>query len=246
MGWSCGGRRSWGTRFARAPRSWRCARPAPKPDKPATGLAALRIRTVDQEERRCWTSGAARCCRCATPRVGRAHADDLAHIAPQLDRAPLGAAVRGWRLDRFRELVGGHDREDRAPGTVWRIADGDVVSSAPELARLSLNVAAAHHDAASTQAGRRLVYGGHTIGIAAAQATRALPNLSRSSLGTAAIMWRPCTRATRSPARSSSSGSSPSRTPPGEPPASALARRRPSGGPDVGRVLDWRFVAVSA
>ena len=34
----------------------------------------------------------------------------------------------------------------------------------------------AHHDAASSSAGR-LVYGGHTIGLAAAQATRALPNL---------------------------------------------------------------------
>jgi acyl dehydratase len=33
----------------------------------------------------------------------------------------------------------------------------------------------AHHDAASS--GVRLVYGGHTIGLAAAQATRALPNL---------------------------------------------------------------------
>ncbi len=52
---------------------------------------------------------------------------------------------------------------------------GDVVSSAPELARLTLNIAATHHD--SRVGGRRLVYGGHTIGLALAQASRLLPNL---------------------------------------------------------------------
>ena len=35
----------------------------------------------------------------------------------------------------------------------------------------------AHLDATSTADGRRLVYGGHAIGLAAAQATRALPAL---------------------------------------------------------------------
>lgn len=54
-------------------------------------------------------------------------------------------------------------------------AFGDVVSSAPELARLTLNIAATHHD--SRVGGQRLVYGGHTIGLALAQATRLLPNL---------------------------------------------------------------------
>jgi acyl dehydratase len=52
---------------------------------------------------------------------------------------------------------------------------GDVVTSAPELARLTLNIAATHHD--SRVSGKRLVYGGHTIGLALAQATRLLPNL---------------------------------------------------------------------
>jgi acyl dehydratase len=51
----------------------------------------------------------------------------------------------------------------------------DVVTSAPELARLTMNIAATHHD--SRAVGKRLVYGGHTIGLALAQATRLLPNL---------------------------------------------------------------------
>jgi acyl dehydratase len=52
-----------------------------------------------------------------------------------------------------------------------------VVDSAPLLARLTLNVAMAHLDAGSAAHGRRLVYGGHTIALAAAQATRAIPGL---------------------------------------------------------------------
>jgi acyl dehydratase len=38
-----------------------------------------------------------------------------------------------------------------------------------------MNLAVIHHD--RTQTGQRLVYGGHTIGLAAAQLTRALPSL---------------------------------------------------------------------
>jgi acyl dehydratase len=57
------------------------------------------------------------------------------------------------------------------------IEGGDVVDSAPALARLTLNVAMAHLDATRAAQGQRLVYGGHTIGIAAAQATRAAPGL---------------------------------------------------------------------
>ena len=53
---------------------------------------------------------------------------------------------------------------------------GDVVSGAPELARLTLNIAMAHHDAQAA-GGQRLVYGGHTVGLALAQAARSLPSL---------------------------------------------------------------------
>src|SRR5690606_14354677 len=47
---------------------------------------------------------------------------------------------------------------------------------APELARLTLNLAHVHHDRFSQPAGR-LVYGGHTIGLALAHVTRTLPQL---------------------------------------------------------------------
>jgi acyl dehydratase len=148
---------------------------SPKPGRPATGLAVLRIRTTDQEERRVldfW--------RCAMlplrdPEGRTGHDDDLAAIPSDLDAAALHGAVDGWDLTAYRAAVPGGHAAALRDGQAWEIEGGDVVSAAPELARLSLNVAMAHHD--DGPSGRRLVYGGHTIGLAASQATRALPAL---------------------------------------------------------------------
>jgi acyl dehydratase len=147
-----------------------------RPGRPATGLAVLRVRTVDQADRRVldfW--------RCAMlplrdAELDTGHADDLDAIPAGLDPEGLRSATAGWRLDAFRSAVPGPHSADLDAGARWVVDGGDVVSAAPELARLGLNVAMAHHDAAAA-GGRRLVYGGHTIGVAAAQATRALPNL---------------------------------------------------------------------
>ena len=89
----------------------------------------------------------------------------------------------GWDADVFRQRVPGPDFDPAIAGMVLR-STGDVVSSAPELARLSLNIAATHHD--SRVGGQRLVYGGHTIGLALAQASRLLPNL------VAVLGWESC------------------------------------------------------
>ncbi len=92
----------------------------------------------------------------------------------------------GLRFEAFRGRVPGEHFADLTPGRRWAVVGGDVVSCAPELAGLSLNVATTHHDETAGGGGRRLVYGGHTIGIAASQATRALPNL------VTIIAWHGC------------------------------------------------------
>jgi acyl dehydratase len=160
----------------------------------------------------------------------------------------LAAPVRGWDLAAMRAASPGPGFDELAVGTVWDVDGGDVVSAAPELARLSLNVAMAHHDRGAGQAGRRLVYGGHTIGLAAAQATRALPNL----LTIAA--WHGCTHVapvfegdtltSRIALERIEPLSRADRT-------GALAHLRSRvrarrDGVDAGEVLDWRFVAVVA
>lgn len=150
---------------------------SPKPSRAATGLAALRIRTADQEGRSVLDFHRCAMLPLRDPQGETGHADDLDAVGSPLDPAALAAAVAGWRLEEFRDLFPGPHFADLGPGQRWELEGGDVVSSAPELARLTLNVAFAHHDDRRGQRGRRLVYGGHTIGIAAAQLNRALPNL---------------------------------------------------------------------
>jgi acyl dehydratase len=214
-----------------------------RPGRAATGLAVLRIRTVDQEDRRVldfW--------RCAMlplrdPEGSTGHADDLDAVPAELDAAALHGAVAGWDLDAFRAAVPGPHADTLVEGTRWTIAGGDVVSAAPELARLSLNIATAHHDATGP-AGRRLVYGGHTIGVAAAQATRALPNL------VTIVAWHGCDHT--GPVYEGDTLFSELELERVEPLAAGgalvhtRARVRARRGAEEADVLDWRFVGVMA
>jgi acyl dehydratase len=145
-----------------------------RPGRPATGLAALRIVTTDQHDRpvldywRCAMLPLSSDDETEVPR------DDLSVLGRDPAVADLGAAVADWDLAHFRERVAGRHFKDLAIGQTWIVEGADVVSSAPELARLTGNIAAIHHDAA-VAGGSRLVYGGHTIGLALHQVTRALP-----------------------------------------------------------------------
>ena len=165
----------------------------PRTGRPATGLAVLRVRTVDQQDRQVldfW--------RCAMlplrdPDGQSGRADSFDAIPAELEPQALRAAIDGWRLRAFAgaqtdanadaDVITNASPDPASPaaalvaGTRCVLEAGDVVSSAPELARLTLNVAAVHHDRHRHPDGRRLVYGGHTIGLAAAQACRALPQI---------------------------------------------------------------------
>ncbi|ORV54125.1 acyl dehydratase [Mycolicibacter engbaekii] len=143
-----------------------------KPGREATGLVALRVTTIDQVDRLVLDFY-----RCAmlplspeAPDTG--HRDDLSAVGAGLAAPPDVTA--DWSAAEYRQRVPGPHFDPGLAGTVLT-STGDVVSSAPELARLTLNIAATHHD--SRVAGQRLVYGGHTIGLALAQASRLLPNL---------------------------------------------------------------------
>ena len=143
-----------------------------KPGRAPTGLAALRMTTIDQADRLVLDFY-----RCAmlpsSPDAGETGNDgDLSAIGADLPSAVDPTA--DWDADAFRRRVPGPHFDPGLAGTVLH-STADVVSCAPELARLSLNIAATHHD--SRVGGQRLVYGGHTIGLALAQATRLLPNL---------------------------------------------------------------------
>jgi acyl dehydratase len=75
---------------------------------------------------------------------------------------------------------------DLASGAVFDFEGAETVTAARELARLTLNVATAHTDATGSAHGRRLDYGRHTISVAAAHVTRALPRLATI------VAWASC------------------------------------------------------
>ena len=214
-----------------------------KAGRAATGLAALRISTSDQDGRPVldfW--------RCAMLPLRdndaeTGHADDLSAVGRDPAADELARVTADWDLDAYRAGAGGgkHPRPDA--GDVFRVAGGDVVSSAPELARLTLNVARVHHDE-TTGASGRLVYGGHTIGIALHQAVRALPGL------VTVVGWHGCDHL--GPVREGDTLTSVIEVEQTEPAADGtlahLRSRVRASRPDTpaAEVLDWRFVALLA
>jgi len=149
---------------------------APREGRAATGLAALRIITTDQEDRPVldfW--------RCAMlplrdQSVLTGNGDDLSQVGIEGAPPNYEALVVDWRLEKFARLAAGPRPADLHAGQSFEVAGGDAVSSAPELARLTGNIAAVHHDRRAA-GGERLVYGGHAIGLALSQAARELPSM---------------------------------------------------------------------
>lgn len=213
-----------------------------KPGRPPRGLAVMRIRAADQDDRPVLDFH-----RCAMLPVRGQPEDRAGDVEPaQHAFAPeqVARAVAEWNLGPYHKLVPGPHFDAIRPGTSYRISDGDVVTSAPELARLTFNLAAIHHDRTVAADGQRLVYGGHTIGIAAAQATRALPAL------VAILAWQSCDHT--GPVHEGDTLASELRVVRCEPlPAGGLVHLRSlvrAKGDDGSEtdVLDWRFIGLFA
>lgn len=213
---------------------------SPKPGRAPTGLAALRITTADQADRvvldfyRCAMLPSSPG---ADPGTGRR--DDVSGIGAGA-AAPAADPTAGWDAAAFRQRVPGPRFDPGLAGAVL-VGGADVVSSAPELARLTGNIAAVHHDTRID--GRRLVYGGHTIGLALAQATRRLPTLA------AVLRWRSCDHT--GPVYEGDTLYSELAVESAEPAdqggvlqlrSLVYAAGRPESGPDR-QVLDWQFTA---
>ncbi len=146
---------------------------------PATGLVALRVRTIDQRENEVLDFWRCPMIPLRDAQADTGHSDSFAELPETLDSAALAAASpEKWRLDLLRENTPAPHHAELEAGSTFVIEGGETVSAAPELARLTLNVAMAHTDATSSGRGRRLVYGGHTISVAAAHATRAIPAIA--------------------------------------------------------------------
>lgn len=208
----------------------------PKPDRAPTGMAALRMTTIDQLGR--LVLDFYRCAMLPVSPAGGDHgpADDLSAVGGS---SAVPAVARDWDGDAFGARVAGPRFDVSLAGAVLS-SSADVVTSAPELARLTLNVAAVHHD--SRVRGRRLVYGGHTIGLALAQASRLLPNLAT------VLAWESCDHT--GPVYEGDTLVSSLHVQSAEPhPCGGVLRLRSlvtavGDGADDRPVLDWRFSAL--
>jgi acyl dehydratase len=203
-----------------------------------TGLAVLRIRTVDQEERP--VLDFSRCAMLPLRGEPTGEAGDEVGGAEDLAHDALVAAARRLDLAAFRAGAAGPHFEAIEDGWADELEGGDVVDSAPALARLTLNVAMAHLDAGRAAHGRRLVYGGHTIAIAAAQAARALPGLVTVLGWHAADHTAPVFEGDTLRSRLELEAREPLEG------GGGLVHLRSVVSSDAGDVLDWRFVGVMA
>ncbi len=218
----------------------------PQAGRAATGIVALEMRSTNQRDEPVLHFQRCPMIPCRDPDANTGHADDLDAIGrgTDMEQVPqaLGAAFgAGFAAVEWSGTRGA----DLRPGERLLIEARDTVTLAPELVRLTLNMAMAHTDAGESYLGARLVYGGHVISTAFAQATRALPGLLTI------VAWESCdhtapvqegdllrTEVTVTATRPA--------------PCGALLglrlqtwAQRPSSGPEESRVLDWRFSALS-
>jgi len=149
----------------------------PQAGRSATGVAVLEITTRNQrgdEVLRFWR-GPMLPCRDAQAATG--HADDLDKTGSQTTADDVVAVVPAWNVIEATRGWRGVRADAIESGQRFAIEARDTVTSAPELVRLTLNLAMTHVNARLSHLGNRLVYGGHTISLAFAQVTRAFPNL---------------------------------------------------------------------
>jgi 2-methylfumaryl-CoA hydratase len=153
-----------------------------KPDRPPRGMVLLGIRTVDDDGE--IVVDFERCALLPFRDAGAepGFADELGPASTPLDLATYAAyAPAGWDLH-------GLPARDHSWGIGETRTDPmrDTVTDAPALVRLTQNLAGAHRDPRLGQRGRRLVYGGHTIGLAQASLVRLLPSAAT------VVAWHSC------------------------------------------------------
>lgn len=153
----------------------------------ATGVVALEMTTRNQRGEEVLHFWRCPMIPCRDPEADTGHADDLDAVGAGTEMRELPEALtRNWDLATPEREWAGRRAHEIAPGARLRVDARDTITMAPELVRMTLNMAMTHTDARLSYLGERLVYGGHTISMAFAQATRALPNLL------ALVAWESC------------------------------------------------------
>ena len=144
-----------------------------KQGRPASGMVALEMHVVNQRGQTVLLFWRCPMVPCREENADTGRNDDLSLMPENINREDLLLSVPDWNLDLLPAVT-----DEFSPGKVIKVEARDTVTSAPEIARMTLNLAMTHTDAGRGVYKRRLVYGGHTISLASAQLSRVLPSLA--------------------------------------------------------------------
>ena len=144
-----------------------------KPGRAASGMVGLEIHTVNQKGETVLLFWRCPMVPCRDSDANTGHADDLSVMPEVISKKDVLASIPDWNYSVLPvEAI------DFNPGEVIDVEARDTVTMAPELVRMSLNMAMTHTDVSRSVYDKRLVYGGHTISMAASQLARILPSLA--------------------------------------------------------------------
>ena len=144
-----------------------------KPGRAASGMVGLEIHTVNQKGETVLLFWRCPMVPCRDSDANTGHADDLSVMPEVISKEDVFASIPDWNYSVLPvETINFY------PGEVIDVEARDTVTMAPELVRMSLNMAMTHTDVSRSVYDKRLVYGGHTISMAASQLARILPSLA--------------------------------------------------------------------
>ncbi|MCB1645643.1 MAG: hypothetical protein KDI36_09330 [Pseudomonadales bacterium] len=146
-----------------------------KPGREASGMVALEMHVTNQRAETVLLFWRCPMIPCRDPAAQTGHADDFGFMPSEISLADLSAAVPDWKYEVYRDQVRGRHFADLRIGEQARVESRDTVTLAPELVRMTLNMAMTHTDATRSVYNRRLVYGGHTISMVASHLSRQFP-----------------------------------------------------------------------
>lgn len=153
-----------------------------KPGRPASGMVVLEITTCNQAGDIILHFWRCPMIPCKDPASVTGRADDFSVIPEAFDGESIESGFPGWDIEAAArggvQGVKGVERREYRAGRTIDVEARDTVTAAPEIVRMTLNMAMTHTDASRSLYGRRLVYGGHTISVAASQLTRVMPDLA--------------------------------------------------------------------
>lgn len=146
-----------------------------KPGRPASGMVGLEMHVTNQAEETVLLFWRCPMVPCRDKEADTGRQDDLSVMPDEIELSTLVDSLPAWNISTFARAGAANDW---TPGVVIETEARDTVTAAPEVVRMTTNMAMTHTDSGRSVYGKRLVYGGHTISMAAAQLSRLMPELA--------------------------------------------------------------------